>query len=143
MISITVTEALAEQGDGIDANGHVVMTGGTVTVSGPTDTRNSALDYSGGTFTMTGGTLIGTNIDGRNSQGVGAESTQASLYVSTGSTIEAGTTIQIDNADGEPLITFEPANDYSVITFSSPELVAGESYTVSLGGTVAGTVTAS
>lgn len=137
-IVITVLGDLDEQGDGIDANGHVEMTGGTVVISGPTDTRNSALDYSGGSFVMTGGTIIGTNVDGRNSEGVGIGSSQASLYISTGSTMAAGTVVHIENADGQSLVTFEPANDYSVIVFSSPDLVAGEMYDVYLGGSVAG-----
>ena len=137
-ISITVTSALAEQGDGIDANGHIVMTGGVVSISGATDTRNSALDYSGGSFEMTGGLLIGTNIDGRNSEGVGAGSSQASLYVVANTVMGAGTVVHIGSADGDSLVTFEPANDYSVIVFSSPDLVAGESYDVYLGGTVSG-----
>ena len=137
-ISITVTDALAEQGDGIDANGHIVMTGGVVSISGATDTRNSALDYSGGSFEMTGGLLIGTNIDGRNSEGVGVGSSQASLYVVSNTVMEAGTVVHIESAEGDSLVTFEPANDYSVIVFSSPDLVAGESYDVHLGGTVSG-----
>lgn len=137
-VSITVTDALAEQGDGIDANGHIVMTGGVVSVSGATDTRNSAIDYSGGSFTMSGGLIIGTNVDGRNSEGVGVGSTQASLYIVTGSTLPAGTVVHIESSDGSGLVTFEPANDYSVIVFSSSDLVAGESYDVYVGGTVSG-----
>jgi len=139
--SITITGALAEQGDGIDANGHVVMTGGVVSVSGPTDTRNSAIDYSGGSFTMTGGLFIGTNIDGRNSEGIGTGSSQASLYVSGGSTISGGTVVHIESDDGESLVTFEPVNDFSVIVFSSPDLVAGASYDIYLGGAVTGVST--
>ncbi len=135
---ITILGDLAEQGDGIDANGHVEMTGGVVAVSGPTDTRNSAIDYSGGSFVMTGGMFIGTNIDGRNSEGIGVGSSQASIYLTSGSTISAGTVVQIETADGESLVTFEPTNDYSVVAFSSPELVDGESYNVFLGGTTTG-----
>jgi Carbohydrate-binding domain-containing protein Cthe_2159 len=137
-ISITIALDLAEQGDGIDANGHVVMTGGIVAVSGPTDTRNSAVDYSGGSFVMTGGLFIGTNVDGRNSEGIGSGSSQASLYITTGSTIPAGTVVHIEDAAGESLVTFEPINDYSVIVFSSPDLVDGETYDVYFGGTVTG-----
>ncbi|MEL6893486.1 MAG: carbohydrate-binding domain-containing protein, partial [Actinomycetota bacterium] len=135
---ITILGELDEQGDGIDANGHVVMTDGVVVISGPTDTRNSAFDYSGGTFVMTGGTIIGTNVDGRNSEGVGIGSSQASLYITTGSTMAAGTVAHIENADGETLVTFEPVNDYSVIVFSSPDLVDGQAYDVYLGGTITG-----
>lgn len=135
---ITVTDELAEQGDGIDANGHVEMTGGVVVVSGPTDTRNSALDYSGGSFVATGGTLIGTNINGRNSEGVGIGSTQASIYVTSDSIAEAGTVVHIQTTDGESLVTFVPDNDFDVIVFTSPDLVAGHSYEVYLGGSVSG-----
>ena len=135
---ITVTDDLDEQGDGIDANGHVEMTGGLVVVSGPTDTRNSALDYSGGSFVATGGTLIGTNINGRNSEGVGIGSTQASMYVTSGSVAEAGTVVHIQTSDGEGLVTFVPDNDFDVIVFTSPDLVAGDSYEIYLGGSVSG-----
>lgn len=141
-ITITIALDLAEQGDGIDANGHVVMTAGVVSVSGPTDTRNSAVDYSGGTFVMTGGLFIGTNVDGRNSEGIGTGSSQASMYITTGSTVPGGTVVRIETTDGESLVTFEPVNDYSVIVFSSPELVDGESYDVYFDGELAGTVTA-
>lgn len=133
--SITVTDDLAEQGDGIDANGHVVMTGGLVVVSGPTDTRNSAVDYSGGSFEVSGGTLVGTNVDGRNSEGVGVGSEQASIYLTLASTIEAGTLVHLRSTDGEELITFEPANDFDVVVFTSPALVQGQEYEVYVGGT--------
>lgn len=135
---ITVTGDLAEQGDGIDANGHVEMSDGVVVVSGPTDTRNSAVDYSGGSFVMTGGTFIGTNINGRNSEGVGLSSTQASLYVTSGSVYEAGTLIHIQTTDGESLVTFEPVNQFDVIVFCSPDLERGVSYEIYLGGSVSG-----
>ena len=137
-IVITVTGDLAEQGDGIDANGHVEMSGGVVVVSGPTDTRNSAVDYSGGSFVMTGGTFIGTNINGRNSEGVGLSSTQASIYVTSGSVYEAGTLVHIQTIDGESLVTFQPVNQFDVIVFSSPDLEEGEAYEIYFGGSVSG-----
>ncbi len=137
-IAITVTGDLAEQGDGIDANGHIEMTGGVVAVSGPTDTRNSALDYSGGSFTMTGGMFIGTNINGRNSEGIGDGSSQASLYVALDSVVEAGTLLHIQSTSGEGHVTFEAANDFDLVVFSSPELTVGETYEIYVGGTGSG-----
>lgn len=44
-------------GDGIDSNGDVRMTAGTLIVNGPTDDGNGALDYDG-TFTMDGGIFL-------------------------------------------------------------------------------------
>lgn len=137
-IVITVSGELAEQGDGIDANGHVEMTGGVVVVSGPTDTRNSAVDYSGGSFEVSGGLFIGTNINGRNSEGVGIDSTQASIYVTTDSVIDTGTVLHLQTTDGDTLVTFLAENVFDVIVFTSPELVAGETYEIYLGGSVSG-----
>ncbi|HML36811.1 MAG TPA: carbohydrate-binding domain-containing protein, partial [Bacillota bacterium] len=51
--NITVNAA----GDGLDANGSIYMTGGTVLVNGPTDNGNGALDYDG-VFEISGGTLL-------------------------------------------------------------------------------------
>jgi len=84
---------------------------------------------------MSGGLFVGTNINGRNSEGIGAGSSQASLYVTLGSVAEAGTLVHIQSVDGENLVTFEPVNDFDVVVFSSPELTAGDSYEVYLGGT--------
>ena len=90
---------------------------------------------------MTGGLFVGTNINGRNSEGIGAGSTQASLYVTLGSVAEAGTVVHVQTAEGESLVTFEPANAFDVVVFSSPELEAGESYEIYLGGTGSGEAT--
>ena len=135
---ITVTGDLAGQGDGIDANGHVEMSGGVVVVNGPTDTRNSAVDYSGGSFQVNGGLFIGTNTNGRNSEGVGAGSTQASIYLTSSSVLDAGTVIHLQTTNGEDLVTFQPVNDFDVIVFTSPDLVTGEAYEVYPGGSVSG-----
>ena len=45
------------QGDGVDANGNVEMTGGVLLVSGPSNTGNGAFDYDG-QATISGGTVI-------------------------------------------------------------------------------------
>jgi len=44
-------------GDGIDCNGRVFMTGGTVVVHGPVEDMNGALDYLG-EFTVSGGFVV-------------------------------------------------------------------------------------
>jgi hypothetical protein len=134
---ITIESSSAADGDGIDSNGSVVMTGGIVVVNGPTDTRNSAVD-SNGSFEVTGGLLIGTNINGRNSEGVGAGSTQASIYLTSDSVIDADTAIHIQTPDGEGLVTFEPTNEFDVVVFTSPDLEDGGTYEIYLGGTVSG-----
>lgn len=134
---ITIESSSTADGDGIDSNGHVVMTGGVVAINGPTDTRNSAVD-SNGTFEVSGGLLIGTNINGRNSEGVGDGSTQASLYLTSETVIEAGTVIHIQALDGTGVVTFLAGNEFDVIVFTSDDLEAGTEYDVYLGGSVGG-----
>ena len=50
----------------------------------------------------------------------------------------AGTLVHIQTTDGESLVTFEPANQYDVIVFSSPDLEQGEAYEIYIGGSVSG-----
>jgi hypothetical protein len=123
-------------GDGIDSNGYVVMTGGVVTIDGSTSSRDGALDHNG-TFTMEGGFIVGTHIGGMTSEGINAGS-QASLFLTTTGAIEGGTVIHIEATDGEGVLTYETLNDFSVIVFSSPDLVAGDSYNVYFGGVAEG-----
>ena len=123
-------------GDGIDANGYVVMTGGTVTIDGSTSSRDGALDHNG-TFEMIGGVIVGTHIDGMTSEGINAGS-QASIFVTTDGAVAGGTVIHIESATGEGVLTYETLNDFSVIVFSSPDLVAGESYDIYFDGTAEG-----
>jgi hypothetical protein len=123
-------------GDGIDSNGYVVMTGGTVTIDGSTSSRDGALDHNG-TFEMVGGVIIGTHIDGMTSEGINA-GTQASIFFTTGGTIAGGTVIHIETTEGEGVLTYETLNDFSAIVFSSPDLVAGESYDIYFDGAAAG-----
>ncbi|NNF11365.1 MAG: carbohydrate-binding domain-containing protein, partial [Acidimicrobiia bacterium] len=130
------TISIDAYGDGIDSNGYVVMTGGTVTIDGSTSSRDGALDHNG-TFEMLGGVLVGTHIDGMTSEGINA-GTQASIFVTTGGVIDGGTVIHVESSTGESLLTYETLNDFSVIVFSSPELVAGESYDLYLDGTADG-----
>ena len=124
-------------GDGIDSNGDVVMTGGTVVLSTATNGRDNAVD-SNGTFEMLGGTLIGTNVDGRVSEGVEGTSTQGAIYLTTSSIYAAGTVIHFETTDGDGVLTFEASKEFSVVVFSSPDLVAGETYNVYLDGSTSG-----
>lgn len=132
------TIAITAYGDGIDANGTLEMTGGYVTVCGPTqgDTATLDFDISG---TISGGTFIGTGASGMaqtfSSSGQGVISFNAGRQ-------SAGTRIQLTDSTGNLLITYTPALDFAVVILSSPEIVSGETYTVTVGSST-GTLTAS
>lgn len=123
-------------GDGIDSNGAIEMTNGIVIVNGPTQDMNGALDYMGG-FKMKGGFLVTAGSAGM-AQAPDSSSSQNSLLLNLTSAQQAGTTIHIQDSSGKDILTFTPAKAYQSITYSSPYLVTGETYTVFLGGTAQG-----
>ena len=123
-------------GDGIDSNGAIEMTNGIVIVNGPTQDMNGALDYMGG-FKMKGGFLVTAGSAGM-AQAPDSSSSQNSLLLNLTSAQQAGTTIHIQDSSGKDILTFTPAIAYQSITYSSPYLVTGETYTVFLGGTAEG-----
>ncbi len=133
--SITVNAA----GDGIDSNGSIQMTDGTVIVNGPTENMNGAVDYMG-TFGIQGGLFVAVGSAGM-AQAPDASSSQASLLLNFSSTLQAGTLVAILNSQGQPVLTFAPNKQYQSLAFSSPDLEQGASYTVYTGGSSSGTAT--
>lgn len=124
-------------GDGLDSNGDIRMTAGTVVVNGPTDDGNGALDYDG-TFTMDGGTFVASGSSGMAmSSSDGSSQAALSLYFTT--TQKAGTLLHLKNTDGETILTYKAAKDFTHVTISSPNLVVGETITVTSGGEDSGT----
>ena len=123
-------------GDGVDANGAIVMTDGIVIVNGPTEQMNGALDYDG-TFTMSGGYFVAVG-SSRMAQTADISSSQNALLLNLTNTLDAGTLIHIEDDGGNDLLTFAPSKSYQSISFSSPELSSGTTYTVYYGGSAAG-----
>lgn len=126
------TIAVNAYGDGLDINGSMEMSGGTLLVSGPTDQGNAALDYDG-TFTISGGLLIATGSSGM-AMSPSTTSSQNSMIVFFESAVPAGTLVHLQDSSGEELFTFEPAKNYQSLVYSSPLLTQGETHTLYLGG---------
>lgn len=124
-------------GDGLDANGSIEMSGGTVIVNGPEDNGNGALDYDG-TFLISGGNLIAAGSSGM-AQVTSDESSQNAVMYYLDE-MESGTTVRLERSDGEEICTFTPTKRYSSILISSPEMLPGE-YLLRTGGTVSGAYT--
>ena len=123
-------------GDGLDSNSNIKMTGGTVVVYGPTNNGNGTLDYDG-TFNIEGGTLIAAGSSGM-AMGVSDTSTQNTLMMTFTDVQEAGTTVNVTAANGDVLATVAPEKAFQTIVISTPDLKQQQSYTVNFGGTVKG-----
>ena len=122
-------------GDGLDANGDMTMTGGTAIVNGPTNGGNGALDYDG-EFNVTGGTLIAAGSLGM-VQTPSSSSKINTINVSLTSQ-EANTLIRVESESGEDVITFKPTKTYSSVVICTPNIKSDEAYKVYVGGSCSG-----
>ncbi len=126
-------------GDGLDANGSIEMTGGTVLVNGPTAQMNGALDYDG-SFNVSGGLLIAAGSAGM-LQAPGTSSDQYSVVFRFDVTQSAGILTHLQTEDGQDLINFQPAKNFQALVVSSPALKKGASYSFYTSGTYSGEAT--
>ncbi len=114
------------QGDGIDSNGDLVISGGEVYVSGPRNGGDGALDYNG-SGTISGGIVVACGMGGM-SQNL-SDGNQCSAMINLSGSGE----IKLTDASGNVLLSYTPADDYSCIVVSCPELAEGSEYTLSYG----------
>lgn len=132
--SITIsggTLFINASGDGIDANGSLTISGGYTVVVGPTQGDTATLDYDT-TAVITGGTFIGTGASGMAQ--TFSDSEQGVVTVNVGNQ-SAGTTVTLTDENGNTLITQTPELSFAIVILSSPEIVSGESYTITVGST--------
>ncbi len=126
-------------GDGVDSNGWIKMTGGTVLVFGPTDNGNGPIDTGDGGYTMTvsGGTFLAVGSSGMAETAEnGGQAVLAAYWNRTG--LSAGDIFGIVDADGRVIAAFELPKSIASIVFSSAEIEAGKSYAIVSGGSFTG-----
>lgn len=116
-------------GDGIDANGTLEITGGHIIICGPTQGDTATLDYdvSG---VITGGTFIGTGAAGM-AQSF-SDSEQGVIAIKVGKQ-SAGVQIVLKDMSGNTILSHTPELPFEVVILSSPELVKGETYSITVG----------
>ena len=130
--SITIsggTIHITASGDGIDANGSLTISGGFTTVCGPTKGDTATLDYDVSAV-ITGGTFIGTGASGMAQ--TFSDSEQGVIAVSVGNQ-SASTPITLTDKDGNVVISHAPDLSFGVVILSSPDIVKGETYTITVG----------
>lgn len=118
-------------GDGIDSNGEIDMTGGTLIVSGPSGGGNGIIDYDR-TFNITGGVFLATgNMEMLQKPDSG--STQNIININIKSQ-GANTIFNIKSESGEDILTYSPNKSYQSIIVSTPNIKLNESYDINIGG---------
>lgn len=125
-------------GDGVDSNGNITVTGGTTIVEGPTSDGDGPFDYDG-TATIGGGTFVAIGSKGMAMNFASASQGSVLLFVGSQS---AGTTIALNDSDGNTLFTMTATESYASVLISTPDMVRGGAYTLKA-GTYSQTVTLS
>ena len=118
-------------GDGIDSNGCIGITGGSVYVLGPSDNGNGAMDY-GICAAITGGEIVAVGGSGM-AQGFGDESTQCSALVNFDEWIDAGETITLTDSDGKEVFSYKVDKKFNSVVISTSDMKQGDNYTLTVG----------
>lgn len=120
-------------GDGIDSNGNIIVNGGMIVVDGPVDNGNGPLDSgkeNGGRLLINGGTVIAMGSSGM-ADTFDGESAQCSIRYYT-SNYYKDSVITIKDSDGNEIYTQVAGKGGSSVVFSSPELIIGNTYTITV-----------
>ena len=125
------TLTVSADGDGLDSNGSLLVTGGTTIVYGPTSDGDSALDYDGSAI-VTGGTLAAIGSAGM-TESFDEASTQPVITYYCTETQSADTAITLTDSDGSALFTVTPEKAYASIVLTCPEMKLDATYTLAAG----------
>ncbi len=125
------TLTVKADGDGLDSNGALEVSGGEVYVNGPTSDGDSAIDYGdGSTATITGGTVVALGSTGM-AEGFGNSSTQGSMLVSASG--NTGDTVTLSDSSGKVLCSYVAQKSFACVLVSAPGVEQGKSYTLKVG----------
>ncbi len=125
-----INAGLGAEGDGIDSNGWLVINGGSVFASANGQSGDSGLDASLDIL-LNGGMVIGI---GSMLDTVLSDSAQSYLTLTTASAIEAGSLVELTDAEGSVLFSFTPPKSGSQMLLSSPDLTDDGNYTLIVDG---------
>ena len=118
-------------GDGVDSNTVLTVTGGELYIDGPVNSANGPLDYEHSS-SVSGGRVLAIGSAGM-AMNFGKESTQGSILYILPSNRPAGTVITLADAAGNELMRHTSAKAFQAVTVSCPEITEGKTYTLTVG----------
>jgi len=141
--NLRIIAGLGEEGDGIDSNGWLVINGGVV-ISSANPAADAGLDSDMGSYVNGGIVLaLGSTMDWAES-----DSEQVTMNLQFSSYKSSDSAIMVMQQDGTVVFAYDPSEDevlgsntrrYQGAVISCPNFAVGDSYLVSVGGTVTGT----
>lgn len=119
------------EGDGVDSNGYITVSGGDVYVMGSSGGGDGALDYSI-SAQITGGTVVAAGQSGM-AVNFCEGSAQGAILVNIQSQQQAGTDVVLLDGDGEELIRRTIEKGYNSVVVSCPEITESGTYVLKMG----------
>ncbi len=119
------------EGDGIDSNGYITVSGGDIFVMGSSGGGDGALDYSI-SAQVNGGTVVAAGQSGM-AVNFCEGSAQGAILVNIQSQQQAGTDVVLLDSDGKELITRTIEKGYNSVVVSCPEITESGTYVLKMG----------
>lgn len=119
-------------GDGVDSNGDLTVTGGTIIIYGCENGADSAIDYEG-TALISGGTVVATGASAM-AMGFSESSSQASVMYTLSENHSAGSQIIFSDSQGAVIAELTAEKRFQTLNISTPDLKMGETYTIDVDG---------
>ena len=120
-------------GDGLDSNGTVTISDGYIYVANPTAGDTSIIDADVSPV-ITGGTFVSTGSTTMMAQTFASSSTQGVISCTTG-TQSPGSVVTVKDSNGNSVISYEMEYSCAMVIISSPDIVKGDAYTLTIGST--------
>lgn len=113
-------------GDGLDSNGDITMSGGTVEAMINSSPDNEAVDLDG-TLTFTGGTML--------YGGTGTGATFDNAYVKLPSGVKQGDKVTVVDDANKTIASYTVNADGDTVAVASNDIKSGSTYKVTVNGT--------
>ncbi|MDO4631934.1 MAG: carbohydrate-binding domain-containing protein [Corynebacterium sp.] len=121
------TVTVRADGDGIDSNGNLTISGGTTTVIGPTSMDNGSFDADG-TFSITGGTVVGIG-----NGGMPQTPTVGQGWIYQNITVSNQDQVKVTDSSNGEVLSFTADQAATALFVSTPTITEGQTYTVTSG----------
>lgn len=125
--------------NGLDAQGNIVVDGGTLVIDGPTAGSSAAVNFTGN-FNINNGVVVAVSGNGT-IDAPSETSGQNAVLLDFESTQDAETVVHLQSTTGANLFTFKPAHSFKKILVSTAAVADNGSYQLYTGGTVTGDIT--
>ncbi|MDO4864757.1 MAG: carbohydrate-binding domain-containing protein, partial [Ruminococcus sp.] len=121
------------EGDALDSNGKIVINGGEIYAEGSVDGPDSALD-SDGEMIVNGGLVVATGGLGRGELPEKSSKQNSLYWGNSRASYAAGSVVTLTDSSGRQLVSYTSKQSLKCAVISSPDIVMGGSYTMSVNG---------